>query len=307
MPRPMDDLRQRIHSILCDRDIDFGFTAVHVESGEEVEINAEAVFPTASVFKVPVMVEVFKQARAGRFALADRLPLCSEQKTMTTGVLLTLDDGLLLTVRDLMTLMTIVSDNTATTMLLELVGADNVTRTMHALGLPSIHVTMTVHEMFLHAFGLHGNGPVGLEDLRAATKGKPMDYRSVTFSRGADNNVSSARDMTRLMAMICRRQVVDAEACDEMIRILRLQQFGDRVPRYLPWYSVGNKTGTMQGLRNDSGIIHRAPGCHIAYTLFTFDPVELPADNSRAMVERTGRVAQMMGEVGSALWSHYDS
>ena len=139
-------LRDKLLSCITDEQIEFGIAIQHIESEELTHINADTVFPTASVFKVPVMVEVFKQARAGKFDLNQRLELKTRYKTLTSGVLLQLQDGLQPTIRDLAMLMNIVSDNTATTMLLELVGPEKVTNTMHGLGLTSIHVNMTVHE-----------------------------------------------------------------------------------------------------------------------------------------------------------------
>ncbi len=298
-------LRDKLLACITDDSIEFGVAVQHIESGEETLINADAVFPTASVFKVPVMVEVFKQARAGKFDLNDRLELKTCYKTLTTGVLLQLQDGLQLTIRDLMMLMTIVSDNTATTMLMELVGPENVTATMHDLGLTSIEVNMTVHEMFLHAFGIPDQPDISVDALHERARQVQMDYHSRAFSRGKDNNVSSAADMTRLMAMIFKGEVVDRAACNEMLTILSHQQHNGRVPRYLPWYTVYHKTGTMRGLRNDSGVIYCNENSHVAFSVFSFDSIELPLSNPRLEVQRSVLVEEMMGEMGLAIYEHY--
>lgn len=298
-------LRERLLACVPDPSIDLGIAIHHIESGEETMINADAIFPTASVFKVPVMVEVFRQAREGQFDLNDRLELKDRHKTLTSGVLQDLQEGLRLTIRDLMMLMTIVSDNTATTMLMELVGPERVTATMHELGLSSIQVKMTVHEMFLHAFGIPDRADISVEELRAIAQRVQMDYGSRTFSRGTDNNVSSAADMTRLMTMIFKGEVVDRAACDEMLDILSRQQHETRVPLFLPWHTVYHKTGTMRGLRNDSGIIRCHENSHVAFTIFSFDSVKLPLSNPRVAVERTWLVEKMMGEMGLILYEHY--
>lgn len=299
------ELRDKLLGCMTDEQIEFGIAVQHIESGEETLINADAIFPTASVFKVPVMVEVFRQARSGKFSLEDRLALETRHKTLTTGVLLQLQDGLQPTIRDLMMLMTIISDNVATTMLMELVGPDNITLTMHRLGLASIEVHMTVHEMFLHAFGIPDQVDISVEALRKRAREVQMDYNSRTFSREKDNNVSSAVDMTRLMAMIFRGEVVDRAACDEMLAILSHQQYNSRVPRYLPWYTVCHKTGTMRGLRNDSGIISCNEDSHAAFTVFSFDDIELPLSNPRFSVQRSLLVEEMMGEMGLTIYEHY--
>jgi len=298
-------LRDKLQACITDDSIEFGIAVQHIESGQKTLINADAIFPTASVFKVPVMVEVFKQAQAGVFDLHDRLELKTHYKTLTTGVLLQLQDGLQPTIRDLVMLMIVVSDNTATTMLMELVGPENITATMHELGLTSIQVNMTVHEMFLHAFGIPDQPDISVEALRERARKVKMDYQSRTFSRGKDNNVSSAADMTRLMAMIFRGKVVDRAACDEMLTILSHQQYNSRVPRYLPWYTVYHKTGTMRGLRNDSGIIYCNDNSHVAFTVFSFDSVALPLSSPRLGVQRSLLVEEMMGEIGLVIYERY--
>jgi beta-lactamase class A len=298
-------LTEKICACLKDDRVEYGIAVKHIESGEEVLIHADEPFPTASVFKVPVMVEVFKQAREGRFDLNDRLELAEADKTLTTGVLLHLQPGLMLTIRDLLVLMNIVSDNTATTMLLKLVGAHNVEASMHALGLGSMHVKMTVHDMFLHAFGIPDRPTISVGDLIQVARGTPMDYNSRTFSRGAENNVSSARDMTRLMCLLYAGEVLDRQACDEMLTILRSQQYNGRVPRYLPWYSVGHKTGTMRGLRNDSGIIYIDDANHAAFSVFSFDSTPLALGDTRLGVSRELLVEEVMGEIGLAIHAHY--
>jgi len=299
------DLRHRLRACVADDGLEFGIAIQHIESGEETQINGDAVFPTASVFKIPVMVEVFQQAHAGKFGLDDRVELKTGDKTLTTGVLLHLQDGLRPTIRDLVTLMIIVSDNTAATMLMQLVGPENVTATMHSLGLTSIEVNMTVHEMFLHAFGASDRPDISVEALRERARSVQMDYSSRTFSRGKDNNVSSAADMTRLMVMLFEGQVVDRAACDEMLRILSHQQYNSRAPRYLPWYTAYHKTGTMRGLRNDSGIICCNEGSHAAFTIFSFDDTEVPLSDPRLAAQRSLMVEEIMGEMGRAVYEYY--
>jgi beta-lactamase class A len=298
-------LRDQLLACITDNQVEFGIAVEHIESGEKACVNADAIFPTASVFKVPVMVEVFEQARAGRFGLDDRLALETRHRTLTTGVLLQLQDGLRPTIRDLVTLMIIVSDNVATTMLMELVGPEKVTATMHGLGLTSIHVNMTVHEMFLHAFGIPDRAAITIEELREVARNVQMDYTSRAFSRGPDNAVASAADMTQLMAMIYKGEVIDRAACDEMLDILSHQQYNGRVPRYLPWYTVYHKTGTMRGLRNDSGIIYCNQDSHAAFTIFSFDDAALPLSDCRHGVSRSLLVEQMMGEMGLAIYNHH--
>jgi beta-lactamase class A len=90
-----------------------------------------------------------------------------------------------------------------------------------------------------------------------------------------------------------------------MIAIMSQQQYTDRIPRFLPFGAVANKTGTLRGVRNDSGIMHRGKDGDIAYTIFTFDPTPLAAGNSRKLAKRNAKIAALMGEIGQDLWQRF--
>ena len=282
--------------------IEIGFSATHLRTGASAAINPRTLFPTASVFKVPVMVEVFRQAEEGRFALTDRLPMPEVQRVIGSGVMQRLAGGLAPNIRDLMMLMIIISDNTATQMLLDLVGAPNVTATMRRLGLDDIHVVLTLPQMFASAYGLPLEPPPDYAGMQQAMRMVPMDYGSLVFAPTPQNTTSSAAGMAALMALIVQRRAGSDAACEDMLTILRAQQLRDRVPRYLPIAAVGNKTGTFRGIRNDAGLILRGEDDVIAFALFTFDRTELPVENSRLLAQRNALVNDAMAEVGEILW-----
>jgi beta-lactamase class A len=248
------------------------------------------------------MVEVFAQARAGRFALTDRIPFTEPHRTIGSGVMQALGAGLSPTIRDLMMLMTIVSDNTATDMLCDLVGLDRVTARMRALGLADIHTPLPCNGLFRKGWSLPMDGPVTYAELRAVSKAHKMPFESGAYARDASNNVTSAIDMARLMVLIAQGRAGTPEDCADMIAIMEYQHYQDRVPRFLPLGSVANKTGSLRGLRNDVGLIRRGPGRTIAYGMFTFDGTEMPHGNSRELVEANHRIGVLMGEVGQILW-----
>ncbi|WP_151702428.1 serine hydrolase [Nitrincola alkalilacustris] len=299
------DLITQVAALAANEGIEIGFAARLVESGQQISLNERQLYPSASVFKVPVMLEVLRRIDRGELRADQRLPLTTAAKTLTTGVLLTLDDGLDLTLQDLMTLMIIISDNTATTMLLDLVGKDAVNQALHTLGCHDTTVTMNVHEMFLHAWHLPLDRPVGLDELINTARSTQMDYNSLTFARKRENTVTTAADMAHLMAMIAAGQAFGPQVSEQAHLIMRQTQTTGRVPRFLPYRSVGNKTGTFRGLRNDCGIITRADHDHIAYALFTFDPTPLPIDNIRLSETRNAAVANVMSEIGVLLYEEF--
>ena len=301
----MADLAPRIAGILEAAKLEAGFAAVGVESGKIIAVNADALFPTASVFKVPVMAEVYAQTRAGRFALSDRLPFAEAHRIIGSGVMQTLGAGIAPSIRDLMMLMMIVSDNTATDILCDLIGPGAATARMQTLGLTNIHVPLACHGLFRQGWNLGLTTELAYADFKAASKATPMDFTSDAFARTPATNTSSARDMAALMALIATNQAGHPDDCADMIALMDNQHYQDRVPRFLPTGSTANKTGSLRGLRNDAGLIRRGAGDTIAFALFTFDGTELPHGNSRALQDANVRIGSAMGEVGALLWDEF--
>jgi len=298
----MDIATQKITDLITASAIDVGFAAIKVETGQQIVVNGSELFPTASTFKVPVMVEIYAQARQGKFKISDRIAFEEPHRVIGSGVIQALGVGLNPTIRDLMMLMIIVSDNTATDILCDLVGPANVTARMRSLGLNDIHTPAACHGLFRRAWSLPSEGQVGYADFKAASKAAPMPFTSGAYSRDGTNNTASAIDMAGLMVLIQQGRAGTAEDCADMIAIMEYQHFQNRVPRFLPAGSVANKTGSLRGLRNDTGLIRRAPGDTIAFAMFTFDGTELPHGNSRELVEANVQIETLMGEVGVVLW-----
>jgi beta-lactamase class A len=301
----MTSALNNIQTLVAGSGLDVGFAALHVERGSAMDVNGATLFPTASTFKVPVMVEVYAQARAGKFALTDRLPFEERHRVIGSGVMQTLAAGLQPTIRDLIMLMNIVSDNTATDILCDLVGLEQVEARMRRLGLGSIHTPAACHGLFRRSFGLPFDGPVTYAQLKALSASMSLEPTTPAFARDATNNTASAIDLARLMALISEGKAGSSVDCADMVAILENQQYVDRVPRYLPLGTCANKTGSFRSLRNDIGLIRRGQGDTIAYAMLTLDPTALPPGNSRALVEANVRVAAMMGDVGQVLWNDF--
>src|SRR5207245_3267713 len=169
-------------------------------SGEMVEWNAQDVFPAASAIKLPILYEVYRQAGEGRYQLTDTRTVEAADIVPGSGVLKDLTPGVALPVRDLATLMIVVSDNTAANLMIDLVGIDAINHSMEALGL-----TATVMEYkFFHA---------------------PPN------SRGAR---STPADLGRLMTQIADHKVLTPGACEEMLGSLRRPPPTDQITGKLP-------------------------------------------------------------------------
>jgi beta-lactamase class A len=299
------NVQSRIEAVLAPLGIEVGFSATHLQTGQSVAIAPDRLFPTASVYKIPLLVEVYRQAETGRFSLSDRLPMTDTHRIIGSGVLQKLGAGLAPSIRDLAMLMTIVSDNTATHMLQELVGTAAVTARMRQLGLRDIHVVLPMPGLFAHGYGLPPTPPPSYEDMQSAARDRDMDYDGLAFQRTPENTTASAADMARLCAMIFDGTAASTASCADMLEILRAQQLRDRVPRFLPIGNVANKTGTFRKVRNDAGVIMRGDGDTISFGLFTHDPTPLPAGNSRLLAQRNALVNDAMAEIGAILWDEF--
>ena len=231
-----DDLRRQIESRLSEEKGTYAVAVMDLSSAREILLNEREVFHAASTMKTPVMIEVFRQASAGRFSLEDSLAVRNEFKSIVDGSPYAMDIGqdsddsmysLLgrkATVRALVVQMITVSSNLATNLLIDLVGADSVTSTMRALGAADIQVLR------------------GVEDTKAFQKGL--------------NNTTTAYDLMVIMAALAQGRAGDSASSAEMLEILSQQKFRDKIPSLLPEGTrVAHKTGSITGVEHDSGIV----------------------------------------------------
>ena len=136
-----------------------GLSARHLETGREIQHNAGDVFFTASTLKVPVLVELYRQVDRGRIDLNRRVELTDDHRVPGSGILKEMAPGLNPTVHDLAMLMIIISDNTATDILYNLVGGNKLNNTMRELGLSRTRIPMTVRELLFSVVGLDPGNP----------------------------------------------------------------------------------------------------------------------------------------------------
>jgi beta-lactamase class A len=213
-----------------------GVAAKNLATGESVFVNADTQFPTASVIKVAVMVEVFHQIAEGRIRRDDTISLDESAKVGGSGVLQRLHGGLVLTVGDLLDLMMTVSDNTATNLLVSLVGTANVDRRLAGYGL--------THTRIFRPTFRDGHPDVFPEEEKE-------------FGLG----VATPRELAALMERIAEGKVVDRAASEAMIAIMREQAFRTMIPRALPETDevvIANKPGWDSEKHPDAAGVKRA-------------------------------------------------
>ena len=294
-------LESDISRIIDNSGAEMGLSALHLESGQRIDVDAGRVFPLCSVLKIPVLVEAFRQIEEGLFTLDDRWQLTTAEKNLPSGILVFLDDGLAPTVRDLLILMIIISDNTATDMVMNRLGAGSVTNTMQSLGLTDIYVPMTIRQIFDDL--LPSADPT--QDMLALATA-PRNRTGRSYSLGPDNDVGTPAALTELLARIWRGELVSRASCNAMLEILLKQQLNDRLPRYLPpGTRCAHKTGTLPGIRNDGGIIYASGTSHIAVTLFSRWDDAAVADDPIANKETPIAIDSAFGRIGRLLYDTF--
>ena len=310
-------LRSRIRRVAGRLDGTMGVYTHHLPRDERITLNADRPFQMASVFKVPLLAELAAQVAAGARSLDDQVTLTNDMKAPGSGVLKELSAGTRLSVRDLATLMIIVSDNTATDILLDLVGADAVNARLSACGLTRTIVTMGCRGLLHDITGL-GNAPDTPETRRLAAdrlKRRELDYNARAY-HDERANMTTPREMGLLLEQIVR-PVLDSgvaagpraldggrhgaiaggamprEACLLMLDIMRRQQVRDRLPLLLPpGVEMAHKTGSLTRVSNDAGVLFTPTGPCIV-SVFTRDLAD----------DLKGRLA--IAEVGRAVHDAY--
>lgn len=301
-------LQAKIREAITEVPVTFGVAIKYLESGEEAMLNADRTYQLASVFKVPVLVTGIQQLDAGKFNLDDRIELKEVHKTMPSGILAFLREGLCPTIEDLLRLMIIISDNTATDMVLDLVGGPTVvSKSMRKLGFSEgeINVTMSVHDLFEDVFGT-SECLLKPPDRVAKLKENGVNFEGEVYREGSTANVATPRAMSRLNEMIFRGDVASREACDKALDIMLHQTLNDRLPRELPpGTPVAHKTGTIAGVRNDSGIICITDDCHAVITVLSRKERQIDMEEIlKNETEETIKIDRGIGEIARLVFEY---
>ncbi len=276
--KPLARLQANIERITKSVNAKWGIYMKCLETGDEIAINADEPMDTMSVIKIPLMVESFRQINEGKFSLADRVVIKEEDKRPGTGVIRSLDAGANLTIKDLLTLMIIVSDNTATDLMYGKIGGpEALNREMDRLGFKTIRAQRTGKEWFA---------------ALAAAPSRDEFHREGKTPFG----LSSPREMGKLLEMIKRGQVVNQAASDQMLAIMRGQVYSSRLPKYVTGYRLPHKTGDfLPYVANDVGILE-SPSRNIVLCVFTAQHYGV----GTYLEDAIGRVAELVGNYYAA-------
>jgi len=274
---PLQRLQASIERITRSINATWGIYVKSLDTGEEIAIDADRQMETMSTIKIPLMIEAFEQIKAGKFQLTDKYTLAGDDIRPGTGIIQRLDPGAVLSVKDLITLMIIVSDNTATDVLYRMVGGpEAVTRRMQAMGLRMTHPV--------------NNGSTWFAALRAAPNSEAF-YREGKHPYG----LSTPREMGALLEKMERGELVDKSSSDLMLQIMRGQVYRSRIPRYISSYRVPHKTGDfLPFVGDDVGMLEMTgtPSKTIIVSIFTGNHF----GSGEALENAIGLVAKEVGD-----------
>lgn len=245
------DLQKQVEAIAAHHQGKLAFFAKDLKTGATVAVDADVPVQTASVIKVPIMLQAMYEVKAGKHHLDEKLKLTKENQVEGSGVLTMLQPGLELTLQDAITLMIVESDNTATNLVLDDIGIPPVNARIAKMGLKNTYLYKKVFKP-----------PVGPT---------PPDQKKFGLGK------TTAREMAEILESIDRCDLGDKTLCEKMIGILKNQQDRNKIPRYLESSdttvqasAIANKTGSEDDVRNDVGIVYTKHG-PIVISAFTYD------------------------------------
>ena len=261
-----------------------GVCAERLDTGQQLAYNPDGVFYSASVIKLPVLVEFFRQVDTGRLSLDRRVEFRDSDKVIGSGILNELRAGLNPTLEDLLVLMMVISDNTATNILIDQVGIDQVNATLQRLGLTRTRLTGKILVDQTH----QSDTPTGRGELSPTTAG----------------------EMVALLKQIERRECLQGDACAHLLNILKRVQTESMIKAGLPYHLVrpdegeptivvAHKTGTLYstGVRNNVGLVYTP---HFTYAVALLSQ---GSKDTRATSDQEGRV--VLGKVSKLIYDEF--
>ena len=232
-------LARQLEQIAAEFDGVMGIAAKDLTTGETFQVNAAAVFPQASSIKIAILVELFRQAQAGRLRLEERVELKRAQMAGGSGVLQHFGDATsAISLRDLAVLMIVLSDNSATNLLIERLGMASVNHTLERFGLTETRLQRRM-----------------------------MDTDAQRASR---ENLSTPQEMAALLELLQQGKLLDPAGTTAVIQILSYRK-NSPLRRGLPEsVALADKPGGIDGVRCDSGIVLLAGRPYVVSVMTTY-------------------------------------
>jgi beta-lactamase class A len=254
-------LETQVHAIAAEHHGDVALFAENLKTHNTVAIAPDTPVQTASVIKLAILYEALEQVRSGKAHFDDKITLTKTDQVQGSGVLLFFDTPLSLTLKDVLTMMVVMSDNSASNLAMDHLGIGNVDARIVKLGLKDTYLYKKI--------------------FTPAPPGVVMPPDQKKFGLGK----TTAREMASLMTKIVRCELAesgtpaqegDQALCNVALKMLNVQFYRNAIPRYLDGMpgatgdSIANKTGSLDAVRNDVAAISTKNGT-VIISAFTFN------------------------------------
>ncbi len=270
-------LQTKVNEIIAAHHGKVALYAVQLNSGETFRVDADKSVQTASDIKLAILYEAMVQVREGRARWDEKLVLPPGEAVNGSGILLFFDTPLHLTLKDVLTFMVIVSDNTATNMAIDRFGVDAVNARMISLGLTNTHLYKKVMKP--------ATGPMPADQPKFGLgKTTPYEMGTLMARIGRCDLHASAPPTTPTPPTsedgFAKPDQQDLAVCEVGLKMLRNQFYRETIPRYLETVdssesgtAIASKTGSLNAVRNDVAIVAGKSG-PIVLSIFTYDNID---------------------------------
>ena len=278
-PASASDLEKKLQELAASHRGRVALYAKNLTTGETVSLDSARPVQTASVIKLPLMLQVFEQVKLGKLKLTTPLVLTKENQVPGSGVLTLMDPGLTLSLKDVVTLMMVLSDNTATNMIIDAAGLRLTNEMLFRMGMKNTYFYKKVY--------------------KKSEETMPPDQKEFGLGK------TTAQEMALVMENIYRCELGDRQLCLQMVNIMRNQQYRDMLPRYLErddtseeLSAIADKIGALDDVRNEVALVYTRRG-PIVISIFTYhneDKSWTPENKAEMLI---GRLAQVIVDAWS--------
>lgn len=241
-----------------------GIYIKHLESNQVISLRENEYFQLASVFKIPVLITLFKQVYDGKLSLDDRVILNERMKTYGSGLLTAMKPGLNLTIHDLALLMMALSDNTATDIIFQIIGQESIMNYMKELGLKDTIIDYDTRALILDYLGLDPNNRLTIAELNHLPESVWTDKIRLERQRAfekSNHNTSTPREIAFLLEKCVKGEIINKEISKEILDIMKHHTGAELILRYLPMSTeIARKGGSLarygeNTVLNDAGVV----------------------------------------------------
>lgn len=261
-------LEKKIHELIEGFRGDVGIYVYHPKSKKEVSIQADTIFPTASIVKIPILVGVFDLIHRGKLDLDQQYTYSSSQRYGGSGLMQFFEDSTSVNLKTLVALMISYSDNVTSIWCQRLAGGKHINTLMADLGMEHTRVN-------------------------SQTEGREADWKKYGWGQ------TTPREMAQLVTLIRQGKVISPEISDQMYRYLGNIFYDERALSQIPsWVKSASKTGSLNDVRSEVVLVNAPKGDYV-FSIFT-------KGNEDQSWDKTNEAEELTRQLSKLLWEYYE-